>query len=51
MMGYITSVAQQQISNRNNLYFDIDVKTNLSERKRIRKMENCQSKTQGFLLN
>lgn len=28
MMGYITSVVQQQMSNRNNLYFDIDVKTN-----------------------
>lgn len=51
MMGYVTSVVQQQMSNRNNLYFDVDVKTNPSERKRIQIMENSQSKTRGFLLN
>ena len=47
-MGYVSSVAQQQMSSRNNPYFDIDLKTSPSESERIRVVENSQLKELYF---
>lgn len=49
MIGYISSVAQQQMSIRNNPYFDINVKTSLSESMHLWLMGNSQSKKTLFL--